>query len=93
MQRAVAEEAVAKGWPVRALERRIRSLTSNARQSTGSRTRRDVDIVRLERQVGEIVGAETGIDYQAETRRGRITFTFHSLEALEGILERLGWQG
>lgn len=90
-QCSLAEEAVRLGLPVRALAQRIRSLNSNANPSRSNNARRDVDIVRLERRVGELVGAETGIDYQAESRRGRITFAFHSLEALAGILERLGY--
>lgn len=92
IQLRLAENTVSKGLSVRALERRIRSLSSTAKPSSGTHTRRDADIVRLEQQVGEIVGTETRIDYAADRGRGRISFTFHSLEALEGILERLGYE-
>jgi len=57
----------------------------------GSGLWRDADNVRLGQRVGEIVGAETRVDYEPERGRGRTLFTFHSLEALEGILERLGY--
>lgn len=90
-QLSMAEETVNNGLSVRALERRIRSLDSNPKQSPDTTARRDADIVRLEQQVGEIVGAVTRVDYEPGRGRGRISFTFHSLEALEGILERLGY--
>ncbi|HEB96533.1 MAG TPA: hypothetical protein ENI96_08905 [Sedimenticola thiotaurini] len=45
---------------------------------------------RPEQWVGEIVGAETRADDEPERGRGRISFSFHSLEALDGIQERLG---
>lgn len=93
MQLVLAEDTVNKGLSVRALERRIRSLNSNPKPSTATHnTRRDADIMRLEQRVGEIVGAETRVDYESDKGRGRISFTFHSLEALEGILERLGYR-
>jgi len=33
-----------------------------------------------------------GKGHEPERGRGRISFTFHSLEALEGILKRLGYR-
>jgi len=87
-QRHLADETIHKGLSVRALERRIRALDSASERRSDAHSRRDADIVRLEQRVGEIVGAETRVDYEPEHGRGRISFTFHSLEALEGILER-----
>jgi ParB family transcriptional regulator, chromosome partitioning protein len=87
----LAEESVNKGLSVRALERRIPALNDTPARRAETHNRRDADIVRLEQRVGEIVGAETRVDYEPDRRRGRISFTFHSLEALEGILERLGY--
>lgn len=92
IQLGLAEDTVTQGLSVRALERRIRSLNTKAKPATDAHTRRDADIVRLEQEVGEILGAETRIDYAADRGRGRISFTFYSLEALEGILERLGYE-
>ena len=92
MQRHLAAEVAQKDLSVRALERRIRSLNDGRTQQTADDARRDPDIVRLEQRVGEIVGAETRIDYESGKDRGQIAFTFYSLEALDGILERLGYQ-
>ena len=89
-QRFLAAEVVRQGLAVRQLERRVRTLEqkpANPRRVSG----RDPDIVRLEQRVGEIVGAETRVEYEPKQRQGRISFNFHSLEALQGILERLGY--
>ncbi len=89
-QRFLAAEVVRQGLSVRQLERRVRTLEqkpANQRRVSG----RDPDIVRLEQRVGEIVGAETRVEYEPKQRQGRISFNFHSLEALQGILERLGY--
>lgn len=91
MQLGLAEDAVNNGLSVRALERHIRSLNTKAKPATDTHARRDADIVRLEQRVGDIVGAQTRIDYSANHGRGQISFAFHSLEALDGILVRLGY--
>lgn len=92
MQRELAEAVVHQGLSVRALENRIRNLNGKSKDQPTINRQRDPDIVRLEQRVGEIVGAETRIDYDTQQGRGRLVFTFHSLEALDGILERLGYQ-
>lgn len=91
-QRGLAEETVRKGLSVRALERRIRAAGKTPKPSTEPTASRDPDIRRLEQRVGELVGAETRVEYAPAKGRGQIAFRFHSLEALEGILERLGYR-
>jgi len=93
VQQQLATEVMRKDLSVRALERRIRCLNNETEPQSTAGARRDPDIVRLEQRVGEIVGAETRIDYEPGRGQGRIAFTFHSLEALEGILDRLGYRG
>jgi ParB family chromosome partitioning protein len=92
MQRDLAGNTVTKGLSVRALERRIRSLNDKAKTATDSPARRDADIVRLKQRLGDMVGTATRIGYSASRGRGQISFAFHSLEALEGILERRGYR-
>jgi ParB family chromosome partitioning protein len=91
-QRDLAEETVRKKLSVRALERRIRAPGTTPRRSTDATESRDPDLRRLEQRVGELVGAETRVEYAPAKGQGLIAFRFHSLEALEGILERLGYQ-
>jgi len=91
-QRFLAAEVVRQGLSVRALEKRIRSLDgAEERQAHAATAERDADIARLENRVAELVGAKTRVEFEAARRRGRIAFTFHSLEELQGLLERLGY--
>ena len=88
-QRFLAGEVVRQNLSVRQLERRIQTL--GAKREEQQQLRRDADIVRLEQQVGELIGAKTQVDYEPDRHRGRIAFNFHSLEELQGLLERLGY--
>ncbi len=92
-QRFLAGEIVRQGLSVRGLERRIRSIADGGpREDDSATVRQDADIARLERRVSELVGAKTEVDYDAGKRGGRIAFRFHSLEELQGLLERLGYE-
>ena len=88
-QSALAREAAARRWSVAALARHVRRRQEA--QDAGHPRQDDPNIRELEQRVSEIVGAETRVEFQPNTGRGCIRFTFHSLEQLEGILERLGW--
>lgn len=92
LQQVIANEVIDRGLSVRALEQRIRAMDRTPGRSSKPESGRDADIVRLEQRVGELVGAQTRVDYEPNRRQGRLTFTFHSLDALEGILERLGYR-
>jgi len=69
MQQLV-DEAIHKNLSVRVLERRICTLDGASEQRLDAHSRHDADIVRPEQRVGEIVGAETRIDYEPERGRG-----------------------
>lgn len=85
-QLAMARQAAEQNWTVRRLEQLARRQDSAAAQ----KPRRDPDIVRLERRVGETVGSPTSLDFDTASKNGTITFKFHSHDELEGILARLG---
>jgi len=86
VQDPLARAAADGRWTVRRLEREA----SRARQPSPEHPRRrDPNIVRLEQQVGETVCAATRIDYTTDGT-GQLRFSFHSLDELEGILNRLG---
>lgn len=88
-QRFLAAEVVRQGLSVRQLERRVRTL--GAKREEQQQLHRDADIVRLEQRVSELIGAKTQVDYEPGKQRGRIAFSFHSLEELQGLLERMGY--
>jgi len=88
-QRFLAVEVVRQGLSVRQIERRVRTL--GAKREEQQQLHRDADIVRLEQRVSELIGAKTQVDYEPGKRRGRIAFSFHTIEELQGLLERLGY--
>jgi ParB family chromosome partitioning protein len=90
LQKRLAKRAVNEGLSVRALETSVRR-SETLQGMPERRVARDPNLERLETRVGELLGAATQVDFDPERRLGRLSFTFHSLEALEGILERLGY--
>ncbi len=90
-QTQLARRAVNDTLSARALARRVRSATAR-NTAEPAPAKRDPDLVRLETRVGELLGAATRVEYDAEHRRGKLSLSFHSLDALQGILERFGYR-
>jgi len=80
----LAERAIAEGWSVRQMEEAVRTRKS---LETGASTRvkalRPVEIIELEKRLGERLGAAVKIDYRNE--KGKLEIKFGSLEELERI--------
>jgi ParB family transcriptional regulator, chromosome partitioning protein len=80
----LAERAIAEGWSVRQMEEAVRTRKS---LETGTTTRvkalRPVEIIELEKRLGERLGAPVKIDYRNE--KGKLEIKFGSLEDLERI--------
>ncbi len=80
----LAERAIAEGWSVRQMEEAVRTRKS---LETGATTRvkalRPVEIIELEKRLGERLGAPVKIDYRNE--KGKLEIKFGSLEDLERI--------
>lgn len=89
-QLQLARDSVAKGWSVRKLEQQIKALQNTAEHNSNE-SKRDPNIVKLENDLSAHVGAPTSVSYIADKRTGRLSFQFHSLDELEGILEHLGY--
>lgn len=82
----LAERAVAEGWSVRQVEEAVRSrrdVGKTTRQSVGVRQVRPVEIIELEKRLGDHLGAKVKITYR--NKRGRVEIRFGSLEELERI--------
>ncbi len=88
MQTEIAQRAVAKGWSVRATEEAVRAMNAGGgevrRPATPSK---DPDIVRMEQELSERLGAPVEVEHKG--KRGRLVIRFHSLDELEGILEHI----
>ncbi len=80
-------ECRAQGWSVRQLERQI---TQHRRGATvPAPAAKSADWLRMERQLADHLGTATEVEMQTDGR-GEIRIRFHSLDALDGVLEKMG---
>ncbi|MEF8792298.1 ParB/RepB/Spo0J family partition protein [Thiohalorhabdus sp.] len=88
----VAHEVVKKGLSVRATEDRVRKVAKEPgpRESAAksAANRKDPDVERLERDLGERLGAKVRITQRQN--RGRVEIEYSSLDDLEGIVAKIG---
>ena len=86
-QSEAAAEVVRRGLSARETEKLVRSKAKGETTTVGPRAR-DPDVVRLETDLAERLGAKVRIDHKAKGR-GSLTIHYSSLEALDGILQRI----
>lgn len=89
----LANQAVAKGWSVREIERQAAALLADGRKKQPAAKklpRKTRDIIHIEESLSDTFGAE--VKLASETReKGRIVIRYTSLEQLNGLLEKLGY--
>jgi ParB family transcriptional regulator, chromosome partitioning protein len=87
---ALAQTAAAEGWSVREIERRVQALQKGAPVAVSKTPakRPDPDIAALERELGEILGTRVAVQ-SGRGGRGKLVVSYHSLDELEGILEKV----
>jgi ParB family chromosome partitioning protein len=89
---ALAQAAAAEGWSVREIERRVQALqkggAAKAEKGPARKPTADADIAALERELGEILSAKVAVQ-AGRGGRGKLVVHYHSLDELEGILERV----
>ena len=87
----LARKAVAEGWSVREIERQVQALQKGkpapAVKPVPKKTS-DADIAALERELGEILSAKVAVQ-SSRGGKGKLVIHYHSLDELEGILERV----
>ena len=86
-QSETAAEVVRRGLSARETEKLVRSKAKGGTAATGPKSR-DPDVVRLETELADRLGAKVRIDHKAKGR-GSVTIHYSSLEALDGILQRI----
>ena len=86
LQSETAAEVVRRGLSARETEKLVRSKARG--DAPRERAARDPDVVRLENDLGERLGTKVRID-QKTKGRGSVTIHYSSLDALDGILERI----
>ena len=85
----LARQAADHGWTVRQLEEAARRAQSAPKgKAKSAAAARDADIVALERELGEKLAAKVSVQH-ASSGGGKLVISYHSVEELEGILERI----
>ena len=92
-QSGAARTVAERGLSVRQTEALVRRMLSapGGEEGTGA-GERDPDIDRLETRLGDAIGTEVSIRH-GKRGSGRLVIRYHSLDELDGILERLDPEG
>jgi ParB family chromosome partitioning protein len=85
---ALALEAAEHGWSVRELEEAARRAEAAPRGKARKTAARDPNIAALERDLAEKLATRVVIAH-ARSGRGKLVIHYHSVDELDGILERL----
>lgn len=89
VQLAAARKVAASGLSVRETERLVRRLSRDSGKSAGaSRQTTDPDVLRLQNELGERLGARVVLRQSAKGR-GQLIISYTSLDELEGILQHI----
>lgn len=87
----LALQAADGGWTVRELEQQVRALqngTSAVKPGKSANKAADPDIAALERSLSEKLATRVALQH-GRNGRGKLVITYHSLDELDGILERI----
>jgi ParB family chromosome partitioning protein len=84
----LARQAAEHGWSVRELEDAARKSQAAPKAKAKSAPARDPDIVALERELAEKLAARVSVQH-GRGGGGKLVIAYHSLEELEGILEKI----
>lgn len=87
-QSRVARLVAERGLSVRQTEALVRRMQEGGDEGAGEGADRDPDIGRLETRLGDLIGSEVNIRH-GKRGSGRLVIRYHSLDELDGILERL----
>lgn len=87
VQRELAEQAVARGWSVRELERRVQSL-QRPRRAAAPAPARDPHLEELERRLRQHLGSPVQLELGPDGR-GRIVIAVFGHEDLERLVQLL----
>ena len=90
LQVQAAREVVRKRLSVRDTENLVRRLQQSRQRNGKSQGQRrvDPDILRLQNELGEALGARVHIQHQA-SGKGKLVISYNNADEFQGILERL----
>jgi len=84
----LALQAAEHGWSVRELEEAARRIDARTKGKPKKNVARDPNIAALERELAEKLATRVAIVH-ARSGRGKLVIHYHSVDELDGILERL----
>ncbi len=87
-QSEAARTVVARGLSVRDTEALVKKLQQEASAPPVAPKRSDPDVAKLEQQVSERLGAKVELKH-GKRGNGKLVIQYHSLDELDGILERI----
>ncbi len=87
-QAEAAQQVVKQALSARATERLVQKIQSQKTTSKPVVRRRDPNLVRLEQDLADKVGAPIQIQYN-DKGHGKLTISYNSLDELDGILEHI----
>ena len=87
-----AHEVITQRLSVRALEKRLAGDRDRTAQRAAGKPRKGADWSRFERRGTEFLGYPGSIE-AASSGKGELKVKFHSLEELDGLLEKMGYRG
>ena len=89
-QSALGREAAEGGWSVRETEERVRQALQDPSGTRAAKPapRPDPDVHRLEQELSELLCAKVAVQ-AGRGGRGKLVVQYHSLDELDGILERI----
>ncbi|WP_297834153.1 ParB/RepB/Spo0J family partition protein [Thermomonas sp.] len=90
---ALAKQAAAEGWSVRQVEYRVQELAAGKlptppKKAAPKSRAPQADIAALERELSETLGSKVNV-LNGRGNRGKLVIHYASLDALDGVLERL----
>ena len=90
-QASVAAQVISHQLTVRATEALVRRLLGDERdrRTPKAKSQTDPDTRRLERELGEHLGAPVSIGFNQRTGAGRVVIRYASMDELDGILKHL----
>ena len=90
---ALAKQAADEGWSVRQVEHRVQQLASGKlptppKKGATKPKPQQADIAALERELSETLGSRVAV-LNGRGNKGKLVIHYASLDALDGVLERL----
>lgn len=87
-QSVAAADVVSRGLTVRQTEAMVRNLQTSVPQKSKDAHKPDPDVQRLERMLGDKLGAKVAIQHTAKGK-GRLVINYTTLDELDGILAHI----